>query len=156
MARGDRAARETAVWRRVMESAEKCLEMDRGMLERVEASKRGGAPPADPDEYLDPSLWENFVEARRELIDFTSSSIEVLTRDPQGEPARPSEEEVERRLIGSLTEMAELEEKLAAYLSQNLDVLAAAIGELTRNQTLFSRYAKSAAKPEPGYLSSQA
>jgi hypothetical protein len=146
---------ERALWGRVMGAADKCLDMDRRMLERIEFTKDGGLPPKDVDGYLDPALWEHYVQARRDLVDFTTSSIKVLTRD-RPKAAAEAGSDIETRLMRSLSEMAALEEKFAAYLTENLEVLGTAITELTRNQTIFTKYAKTAAKPEPGYLSSQA
>ena len=154
---GKRGGEARALWDRVAEAADKCLEIDRHMVATVEASKDGDRSPKDPDGYLAPELWERYGEARRNLMDFTAAGINVLTRSGSGSEARPDDEAVERRLASSLAEMADLEAKLAAYLTENLKVLDEAISGLTRNQTLFTKYSKTAAaKPEPGYLSSRA
>jgi hypothetical protein len=142
-----------------MAAAKKCLELDRAMLERVQASRGGELHPKDPDDYLDPALWDHYVEARRDLVDFTTSNIEVLVKSrsggPQGSSRPEADSDIEKRLVSSLSEMAMLEEKLAAYLTENLEVLRKAVTDLTRNQTLFTKYAKAGAKPEPERLSSQ-
>jgi hypothetical protein len=143
-----------------MSAAEKCLEMDRRMVERVEASAAGSGKASDPDDFLDPALWEHYVEARRELVDFTTSSVRSLARSRSHETGteRPAREDsdIERRLMSSLTEMADLEERLASYLTKNLEVLRRTVTDLTRNQVLFSKYAKTGARPEPDHLSSLA
>jgi hypothetical protein len=153
-----------------MAAAEQCLELDRRMAGRAEFAKPipDARPPAEAvDDYLPPSVWEHYVEARRELVDFTTASIEVLARDrpaggQAGGPAPDEQEEaerersdIERRLVNSLTEMVELESRLAAYLTENLEALDRTIDGLTRNQTLFTKYARRATKPDPCQISSQ-
>jgi hypothetical protein len=161
MERGRREA-EGVLWARVSEAVAKCLELDRRMLDRVEANRDGERAPDDPDGFIAPAVWERYVAARRDLVDFTTASIAILAGGrPSIAEAEPGPEgqvadEMEERLVGSLDELAELEEKLAAYLADNLQVLGNAIEELTRNQTVFTRYAQTAPKPEPGYLNSQA
>ena len=92
-------------------------------------------------------------------MDFTTSSIEVLAKTKsggvEGVPKPEGDEDIEKRLMSSLSEMAALEERLAAYLTENLEVLRSAISDLARNQTLFTKYAKAGPKPEPEHLSSQ-
>jgi hypothetical protein len=154
-----------ALWRKTVEICQECLEMDRRMLARI-------GPPEedrgrDAENYLDPRLWEQFIEARQDLVEFTTSSIHVLSSGageklPAGTGGRTAEDErdfaemseLENRLVTSLKEMVELETRLADYLTENLSVLRETIDGLARNQVLFTQYAKKYNKPEPGYLSS--
>jgi hypothetical protein len=121
------------------------------------------------ENYVDPRLWEQFIAARKDLVDFTTSSIDVLTVSPArnlqagsadrtgGDELMFAEQsELENRLMSSLKEMVELEYKLAGYLSENLSVLRETIDGLNKNQLLFSHYAKKYNKPDPGYLNSEA
>lgn len=150
---------DSALRRKIMAATEKCLDMDRRMIDRVEASQGFDPASRDPDDFLDPAVWEHYVEARQDLVDFTTSSIQVLARNrsrSNGADLPSEESDIERRLVSSLSEMAALEERLAAYLTENLEVLRMAVADLTRNQTLFSKYSKTGAKPEPGHLDSQA
>jgi hypothetical protein len=111
--------------------------------------------PKNAEEYLDPALWEQFVEARRDLCDFTTSTIKLLTFNGS-KPIDDEQTESEQRLLNSINEMLEMEKKLTSYLSENLSVLKGTIDELTKNQVIFSQYSKHLAKPDPGYISSQA
>jgi hypothetical protein len=160
--------RALALWEKTMEACDKCLALDRAMANKIADSQKIPFEHRDVDEYLDPSLWEHYVEARRDLFDFTTSGIEVITKTRQAEKAAQSQMEpgqkdssqdvdpdIERRLISSLSEMLELEAKLTNYLEENLNVLQQTIEDLIRNQTLFTKYASQNTKPEPGYLSSQ-
>lgn len=121
----------------------------------------------DPENYVDPALWEHFIAARKDLVEFTASSIRVLTTAGKSHPpaglGRRTEEdesffaeqsELENRLVTSLKEMVELEVKLTNYLSENLSVLKDTIDGLNKNQTLFTHYANKFNKPEPGYVNS--
>jgi hypothetical protein len=170
---GDRTREgDRALWRRTAEVCEQCLGIDRAMAEKIAGRPAG----RDVDEYLDPALWEHFVEARRDLVDFAVDSVAMLARrkaqDPadgrptgamsSGEalsemaPTDPEQAEIEKRLLNSMTEMLALEERLTGYLTQNLEILRTTIDELSKNQVVFSQYARQTGRPEPGYLSSRA
>jgi hypothetical protein len=142
-----------------MAAFQRCLELDRAMAEKIDLSKAGGSSQRDPDEYLDPALWEHYVSARKDLVDFTTSNIEVLARSkPKNGKAEQTAEggdDIENRLLSSLSEMADLERRLAAYLTENLEVLRRTLTALTRNQTLFTKYAKAIPKPEAERLDSK-
>jgi hypothetical protein len=155
---------DSALWRKIVEACEKCLELDRDMVAKIEIASEG---PRDVEEYLDPALWEQFIAARQDLCDFTTSSIELLTRKAPQKNKKPDnpnnltvidgqQAESEKRLFKSISEMLELEEKLTSYLNENLTVLKGTIDELTKNQTIFSQYSRNYSKPDPGYVSSQA
>ncbi|MDR0622783.1 MAG: hypothetical protein LBJ61_13065 [Deltaproteobacteria bacterium] len=154
------------LWRKAAQACGKCLELDRAMLARLGPLDEDKG--RDPENYVAPALWEQFIAARNDLVDFTASSIHVLTASaktpramgPDGRTAEDEknfaeQSELENRLVNSLKEMVELESKLTDYLSENLDVLKETLDGLNKNQTLFSRYAQNAPKPEPGYLNAE-
>jgi hypothetical protein len=158
-----------ALLRKTVVICSECLELDRSMLSKLGPldDDRG----RDPDNYVDPGLWEQFINARKELVDFTTSSIDVLNSGQKNNPnnnepgldQRTEEDEknfaeqseLEYRLMTSLKEMVDLENKLANYLTENLSVLKETIDGLNKNQLLFTCYAKNHNKPDPGYLNSE-
>jgi hypothetical protein len=158
--------RDLALWRKTVEICQRCLELDRDMLARL------GPPsiaPKDVEDYLDPKVWEQFIEAREDLVEFTTSSIHVLTAEARRKvnPGNKKEKEevkeafaeqteLEARIMKSLKEMVDLEDRLASYLTENLSVLRETIDGLTKNQMLFTNYSRRCPKPEPGFLSSEA
>ncbi|MDR2302761.1 MAG: hypothetical protein LBF38_12065 [Deltaproteobacteria bacterium] len=155
--------RDLELWRKTARICEECLELDRAMLAKLGPLDRDRK--ADPDNYVDPGLWEQFISARNDLVDFTTSSINVLTasakaalgtnsdgRAKQNEKEFAEQSELENRLVTSLKEMVELENKLTNYLSENLNVLKETIDGLNKNQTLFIHYSKKYNKPDPGYV----
>jgi hypothetical protein len=155
------------LWRKTVETCRECLALDQDMLARL--GPLGHDKAGDPENYVDPSLWEQFIAARNDLVDFTVSSIHVLTvpamksqeaksesRTDEDEKSFAERTELENRLVTSLKEMVDLESKLTSYLSENLNVLKETIDSLNKNQTVFSQYAKNRNKPEPGYFNSEA
>jgi hypothetical protein len=148
------------LWRKTEAVCRECLKLDREMLASLGPMDQ--ERERDPENYVDPGLWEQFIAARQDLVDFTTSSIDILaskgrnTALSEGADRKTATEqgELETRLINSLREMVELEFKLTNYLSENLDVLKETIDGLNKNQVIFSHYAKMATKPDPGYLNS--
>ncbi|MDR2388130.1 MAG: hypothetical protein LBE80_11200 [Deltaproteobacteria bacterium] len=151
------------LWRKTARICDECLELDRAMLAKLGPLDQD--KKADPENYLDPKLWEQFISARNDLVDFTTSSIQVLTASAKASARTDSaglskldekdfaeQSELENRLVTSLKEMVELENKLTNYLSENLNLLKETIDGLNKNQTLFIHYSKKFNKPEPGYL----
>jgi hypothetical protein len=143
--------RDLALWRKTVEICQRCLDLDREMLAKIGP---GELSPKDVEDYLDPKIWEQFIEAREDLVEFTTSSIHVLTVDGQKKVAPPPDKiaavkddfveqsELESRIIKSLKEMVELEASLAKYLNENLSVLRETIDGLSKNQLLFTKYSK--------------
>ncbi|MDR1677048.1 MAG: hypothetical protein LBS44_01495 [Deltaproteobacteria bacterium] len=153
------------LWRKTADICRECLDLDRAMLAKLGRLDldRG----RDAENYVDPALWEHFIAARQDLVDFTTSSIGVLTtnvsyqkpvdgnkRSEEDDKNFVEQSELENRLMTSLKEMLDLENKLANYLNENLSVLRETIDGLSKNQVLFSAYAKKYNKPDPGYLNS--
>jgi hypothetical protein len=136
-----------SLWQKTLRACQECLEMDRKFMKELDRKKE-----ADNQEGLEPVLWENFIEARRDLMNFTSESINILARDQE---SQNSNSDIKDRLITSLDEMMSLEEKLAAYLSENLDLLKETIEDLTKNQAIFSSYGRQGAKSCPDIISSR-
>jgi hypothetical protein len=158
--------KDLALWRKTVEICHRCLELDREMLAKLGPDDFGSR---DAEEYLDPKIWEQFIEAREDLVDFTTSSISVLTRgERKPPPPSPEDEtdearrgmveqaELEKRLVKSLKEMVELEAHLAKYLNENLSVLKETIDGLSKNQVLFTSYAKSAPRSHVHLLNTEA
>jgi hypothetical protein len=133
-ARRDAVASEKAFWEKTLDVSRECLDLDRRFLGTL---KRKSAAGADP---LDPALWENFIEARRSLVDFTTQNLNLMARDRQ---SHARNKDVKDRLETTLGEVMRLEEKLAGFLSRNLSVLKETIDDLSRNQAVFTSYARS-------------
>ncbi|MDR2198825.1 MAG: hypothetical protein LBR53_05115 [Deltaproteobacteria bacterium] len=125
-------------WLKTLELSRECLELDRGFLGALEKKTENG------DDPLEPALWENFIEARRSLVDYTTENILLLARD-KGSQAR--NKDVMKRLETTLNEVMRLEEKLAFFLSENLSVLKDTVDGITKNQAIFAAYGRSNPKP---------
>ncbi|MDR1035324.1 MAG: hypothetical protein LBT40_01735 [Deltaproteobacteria bacterium] len=139
---------ERAFWEKTLEVSRECLALDRSFLGTLERKTASGADP------LDPELWENFIEARRSLVEFTTQSLNMMARD-RGSQYRMKDEK--ERLETTLGEVARLDELLASFLSRNLSVLKETIDELSRNQTVFTSYARSGhARPRAETLETRA
>ncbi|MDR1038997.1 MAG: hypothetical protein LBR80_02285 [Deltaproteobacteria bacterium] len=142
------AAAERAFWETTLKVTHECLELDRRFAGTVKARHESG------DDPLDPELWENFIEARRSLVDFTAQSLNLIARD---RAARERNREAEERLKTALGEMVRLEEGLAGFLTVNLKALKDTVEHLSRNQAIFTGYARaSGAKPGPETLETRA
>jgi hypothetical protein len=133
-------ASEKAFWLKTLELSEERLDMDRRFMGVLEKKKSEGRDP------LDPLLWENFIEARKDLVDYTTSNLNVLSRD---KTAFSRNKDVKDRLETTLDEVMRLEEKLAAFLSRNLLVLKDTIEELNKNQAIFTAYSRHNHKSVP-------
>ncbi|MDR3204377.1 MAG: hypothetical protein LBV23_06500 [Deltaproteobacteria bacterium] len=164
--RGEPNEGDLFLWSKIMEASQKCLDLDREIFLKIKSFEDGQAK--EVDDFVDPALWENYIEARRELFDYATNNIKVLTRDRRAprkasrregdkvEADQKRQKEIESRIVNSLKEMLLLEEKLTNYLSDNLSVIKETIEELSKNQPIFTKYSRGATKPQPGYLSSQA
>jgi hypothetical protein len=127
-------ASEKAFWDKTLAVSRKCLELDRGFIGALqEKSGRG-------DDALDPALWENFIEARRNLVEYTTQSLNVMARDRK---SHARNKDVKDRLETTIGEIMRLEEKLAGFLSENLSALKKTIAHLTSNQAVFTSYTRS-------------
>jgi hypothetical protein len=139
--------REKAFWGKILELSEECLSMDRRFLGTLDRKTAKG------DDPLDPGLWENFIEARRSLVDYTTSSLNVISRDKE---AVARNKDIKDRLVDTLDEVMLLEEKLSAFLSENLTVLKETIDDISKNQAVFTSYARVKGKPRPEALETRA
>ncbi|MDR2422714.1 MAG: hypothetical protein LBE01_04980 [Deltaproteobacteria bacterium] len=135
------------LWAETLDACQKCLDLDRRFAAQLERQIAGAE--LDP---LDPALWENFIEARRDLFDFTAMNLKLLA---QGRSS-PAESLIRERLLDSLSEMAAIEEQLADFLAKGLGDLKEAIDDLANGQALFAGYAALDAKPCAIRLDSQA
>ncbi|MDR1081924.1 MAG: hypothetical protein LBQ79_13435 [Deltaproteobacteria bacterium] len=139
---------ERAFWERTLAVSRECLELDRSFMGTL------GRRSAAGDDPLDPGLWENYVEARRSLVEFTTRSLSLMARDRDSQARMREQKE---RLETALGEIVRLEEKLAGFLSRNLSVLKETIDDLSRNQAVFTSYARSgSAKPRAEALEARA
>ena len=129
---------EKAFWMKTLELSRECLDLDSRFLGDLEKKTAAGGDP------LDPSLWENFIEARRSLVDYTTENLNLLAQDKSSQARN---KDVMNRLETTLGEVMQLEEKLARFLSDNLSVLKETIEGITRNQAIFSAYGRNNPKP---------
>jgi hypothetical protein len=138
---------EKAFWLKTLELSLGCLDLDRRFLGTLEKKTASGGDP------LDPGLWENFIEARRNLVDYTTENLNLLSKD---KPSQARNKDVMNRLETTLGEVMQLEEKLAKFLSENLSVLKDTIDDISRNQAIFSAYGRTNPKPMPEALETRA
>ena len=138
---------EKAFWHKTLELSRECLDLDRSFLGALEKKSLSGGDP------LDPGLWENFIEARRSLVDYTTENLNLLARDKD---AQSRNKDAMARLETTLGEVMQLEEKLSKFLSENLNVLKETIDGITKNQAIFSAYSRGAPKPRPEALETMA
>ncbi|MDR2611652.1 MAG: hypothetical protein LBG06_02020 [Deltaproteobacteria bacterium] len=132
-------AAESAFWEGTLDVSRRCLELDRGFAGTLGRRSSAGGDP------LDPELWENYVAARRSLVDHATRSLSLMARDGESQARN---RDVKDRLETTLGEVMLLEERLAGFLAQNLAVLKETIDDLSRNQAVFTSYARScAARP---------
>jgi hypothetical protein len=141
------SASEKAFWNKTLEVSEDCLELDRRFLGTLEKKTESGGDP------LDPLLWENFIEARRNLVEFTTENLNLLAQDKQSQARN---KDVMNRLETTLGEVMQLEEKLTSFLSENLAALKDTIDGITKNQAIFSAYGRNSHKPRPEALETTA
>ncbi|MDR1394986.1 MAG: hypothetical protein LBK52_02280 [Deltaproteobacteria bacterium] len=139
------------LWSETLAACRQCLEMDRCFA--AELDRQIAEPEKDP---LEPALWEHFIEARRNLFDYTAMNLKLLAKKPNAPEAGSSESLLRKDLLTSLTEMLALEEKLTSYLSENLDRLKETIVDLSKSQAIFSGYAGLDTKPSAIALDSLA
>ncbi|MDR2405430.1 MAG: hypothetical protein LBE27_03565 [Deltaproteobacteria bacterium] len=132
---------------KTLELSKDCLDLDRHFLGDLEKKAASG------DDPLDPSLWENFIEARRNLVDFTTSNLNMLAQDRESQNRH---KDVMSRLESTLGEVVKLEEKLTRFLSENLGVLKETIDGISKNQAIFSAYGRGNGKPRPEALETRA
>jgi hypothetical protein len=135
---------ERAFWANTLEISEECLELDRDFLARIEG--RGGPGGADP---LNPELWESFIKARKNLVDYTTENLAILAQDKESQARNP---DVMTRLESTLGEVMLLEERLTSFLRDNLGILRDTIDGISKNQAIFSAYGRSLPKQIPGSL----
>jgi predicted nuclease with TOPRIM domain len=138
---------EKAFLDKTLEVSRECLEMDRSFLGALEKKAAAGRDP------LEPRMWENFIEARRSLVDFTTENLNLLAQDAE---AQSRHKDVMARLETTLGEVMRLEEKLTHFLSENLDALRETIDGISKNQAIFSAYSRSRAKPRAETLETMA
>jgi predicted nuclease with TOPRIM domain len=138
---------EKAFWLKTLEVSEQCLDLDRRFLGTLERKTAQGHDP------LDPALWENFIEARRNLVEYTTENLNLLARDRK---AIGRNRDIKDRLETTLGEVMQLEEKLTTFLSENLSVLKETIEDISRNQMIFTAYARHTHKPRPEVMETTA
>ncbi|MDR1086035.1 MAG: hypothetical protein LBP22_14550 [Deltaproteobacteria bacterium] len=153
--------RSDCLWSETLAACQECLDLDRRFAAELERQIAG--PDLDP---LEPALWESFVEARRDLFDFTAVNLTLLAKTgpksaegnnvDEGESKEGSFSQVRGELLKSLAEMVALEEKLTAYLSENLGILKETIDDLSKSQAIFAGYASLDTKPSAIKLDSLA
>jgi hypothetical protein len=124
---------EKALWLSTLKASRECLELDQGFLSGLDRRSAEGA------DALEPSLWENFIEARRELVDYTTGNLNLLARDRKSQERN---QDINDRLVTTLGEVMRLEEKLAVFLRDNLSALKDTIDGISKNQVIFSAYAR--------------
>ncbi|MDR2141881.1 MAG: hypothetical protein LBR11_08860 [Deltaproteobacteria bacterium] len=139
------------LWPKTLAVCQQCLELDRQFAARL--ASQIADPEQDP---LEPTLWEHFIDARRDLFDFTTMSLKVLTQSQEVPPQDSLEGQIREELLTSLSEMADLEEKLTAYLTKGLTSLKETIDNLAKSQAIFSGYASLDTKPPANHLDSLA
>ncbi|MDR2351692.1 MAG: hypothetical protein LBF22_00785, partial [Deltaproteobacteria bacterium] len=116
---------EKAFFLKTLELSKECLDLDRNFLGTLEKKSAQGGDP------LDPLLWENFIEARRNLVDFTTGNLVLLAKDRE---SHIRNKDVMDRLETTLGEVMQLEEKLTKFLSENLNALKDTIDGISKNQ----------------------
>jgi hypothetical protein len=136
------------LWQEALKACDECLRLDKDFVSNLQ--RKINLENEDP---LDPVLWENFIKARQDLFEYTTQNLNVLSREKN---IHDEGKKIREHLITSLDEMLSLEERLTVYLSDNLTVLKEAINDISKNQTIFSFYARQTPKPEPDHLSSLA
>ncbi|MDR2354431.1 MAG: hypothetical protein LBF22_14990 [Deltaproteobacteria bacterium] len=131
---------EKAFWLKTFEVSQECLELDRGFLSNLAKRTAVGNDP------LEPALWENYIEARKSLVDYTTANLNLLARDKKG---LVRNKDIKDRLETTLSEVVKLEEKLTSFLAENLSLLKETIDDISKNQLVFSAYAQHNYKPRP-------
>jgi hypothetical protein len=96
---GKALASEKAFWLKTLEMSEERLDMDRRFIGVLETKKSEGRDPLDPD------LWENFIEARKDLVDYTTTNLNIISRDKR---AFSRNKDVKYRLETTLDEVMRL------------------------------------------------
>jgi predicted nuclease with TOPRIM domain len=134
---------EKAFWMKTLQVSQECLDLDRRFIGALERKTALGADP------LEPSLWENFIEARRDLVDCATENLNLIARDKK---AQSRQRDIKDRLETTLGEVMRLEEKLTSFLAENLSVLKDAIEDISKNQVIFSAYGRHNHKPRPEAL----
>jgi hypothetical protein len=132
---------------KTLELSKECLDLNKSFLKALEKKSLNGEDP------LDPGLWENFIEARRSLVDFTTSNLNLLAQDQE---SQKHNKETLSRLETTLGEVMHLEEKLTKFLSDNLSALKDTIDGISKNQAIFSAYGRNGSKPMPEALETRA
>jgi type I site-specific restriction endonuclease len=148
-------AQKKGLWSETLAACRECLEIDRRFAAQLE--RQIAEPDQDP---MEPTIWEHFIAARKDLFDYTVMNLGLLSQN-QTDPAKkkpidPLENQIREDLLTSLVEMMTLEGKLTDYLSKNLGVIKETIDNLAKSQALFSGYASLEVKPPATLLDSLA
>ncbi|MDR2338803.1 MAG: hypothetical protein LBF40_01495 [Deltaproteobacteria bacterium] len=141
---------EKAFWVKTLELSEECLDLDRRFLAELNGLGRKDKGGKDP---LDPTLWENFIEARKSLVEYTTGNLNLLAQDKSSQGRN---KDMLARLETTLGEVMRLEERLAGFLSENLVALKDTIDGIAKNQAIFSAYGRNNTKPMPEALETRA
>ena len=112
---------------------EECLSLSRNFL----ASRQKAEEENEAD------AWEDFLSAREELFDFAEHSISDLNLNypqPEEDPESAERQILTEKVLSVLGEMGEMEDQLAAFLGQSLEVLKATISSMQKSQPVFKHY----------------
>jgi hypothetical protein len=139
------------LWSETLAACQECLKVNRQFFSDLE--RHISEPDQDP---MEPVLWEHFIEARKDLFDFTTVNLNILAKNLSKNRDSEAESQIREDLLTSLEEVVALEEKLTAYLSENLGLLKETINDLSKSQALFAGYASMDTKPSAIVLDSRA
>ena len=112
---------------------EECLSLSRNFLKSRQKA----------EEENEADAWEDFLNAREELFDFAEHSISDLNLNyplPEEDPEAGERQILTEKVLNVLGEMGEMEDRLATFLGQSLDVLKATISSMQKSQPVFKRY----------------
>jgi hypothetical protein len=160
------------LWQKTAEACERCLTLDRQMAGKVTKNHGHALGRLEVEEYLDPALWEHYVQARRDLFDFTVTGIEVLTQsgsdqkkldksnsdhDPtevnpaSGHKATPkaAHGEAHEEAHDEAHEAAEIEKRLMSSLSEMLALEEKLTGYLAENLEVLKQTIEDLTKNQP-------
>ena len=93
------------------------------------------------DDDLDVNSLENFLAIREDLFALAESSLESLGDQPQPNEPNPASQELTKRTLLILEEMAEIENRLTTFLGTRLSSMKSTISRMKESQPVFKRYA---------------
>ena len=93
------------------------------------------------DDDLDINSLENFLSIREDLFALAESNLESLGDNPSSNETNPAHQELTKRTLLILEEMAEIENRLTTFLGARLSKMKNTISRMKESQPVFKRYA---------------